>query len=178
MTDLLLHGQYISHALAGVVHVGFHVDDGDDRPLGKALEDLLPRAVGQVDCLAEAADGDSMAHAAQHTGYIGHALCSILLYLIVESRSVDLTRGEEVGVSAQLSHACFEAVPRAQRHTIEDHEERHVLQQSVRLADGKLPLQIMSHLENRLDLFPVEIPYAEEISAFERVCLHQLTSLP
>jgi hypothetical protein len=62
-----------------------------------------------------------------------------------------------MGMSPKLGHSCLKAVSRPQRHAVEDHEKRHVLQKPVRLANRESHLQIKGNIDDGLNLFSAEV---------------------
>ena len=102
IAEVLPRGEVVGHGLAGVREVGEAVDDGDARVLGEVGDGLV----------REGARHDAVDVAREDFRGVVDRLAAAEL---------DVARGEEEGVAAELEHAGLERDARARRRLLEDH---------------------------------------------------------
>ena len=177
MTELLLHRHDVSQSLARVVHVVFHVDDGNLGPLGELSDDQIALAIQPSRRFAVDSNRDGVTHLGQNTGDIADSLGGVGDFLTFQCRGVDCSGLEKVSVPAELGHSGFEGITRPERRIVEQHMQRLTIEHSMRLTSDELPLQIMGRVEHRFNLISGEIEPCEEISSSKRCVGHSLSSL-
>ena len=94
LAELLTDCHQVSQRLAGVINVALHVNDRNLRPLGDVTHIGLAFARDQV-----MANGNAMPIAGQNGPHVLRALAM---------RDLRRLRIDEMGVAAQLGHACLE----------------------------------------------------------------------
>ena len=104
-TQVLLDGEEVGEALAGVAVVGEAVDHRDARPLGQR-DDVV---------VGEHAGHDGVHIAAEDPGYVGHTLALAEL---------DLLGAQVDGVPAEVLHGHLKGDAGAQRGLLKDHAQR------------------------------------------------------
>ncbi len=111
----------------------------------------------QPDGVAEDADGDRLAEAAEDLGHIVETLRDEGLLLALHRRRVDGIGVEVDGMAAELVDAGLEAVPGAQALVVEHHVEGRVLEQVMPNASRSLELELEGRVEDGLYLLLREV---------------------
>jgi hypothetical protein len=106
------------------------------------------------------ADGDAVAHAAQHARRVLGGLAVAHLQLFGT---------QVVGVAAQLCHAGLERVARARALFPEQHEQRAVAQQRVRFVAVELALQVEAGLDREFQFIAGPLLRIDEMASLQRL---------
>ena len=157
VSQLLLHRHHVGQRLTWMIHVVFHVDHGDPRPLGELAYDQVSLAVFPSGVLAVDADGDGIPHLGQDACHIGYAFGRVRLLLSLEGRRVDGSRLQEVGVPTELGHTRLKRVARAQAGVVEQHVQCVIRENVMLLPTDLLALQFVCRVEHHLDLIARKI---------------------
>ena len=88
------------------------------------------------------------------------------------SRCVDHVRVEVVGVTAELHDAALEAVTGPKRPVVEDQEDCLVDEQVVLDAAGTFELELERRVDDRVELFLVEVREGDEVSPLQQLGDH------
>ncbi len=123
---MFVNGLDVSHFLAGVVNVVFHVDDWNLCPFRKLFVGAMATSIHPLGSIAVYPYGDRVSHFVQDSCNIGNSFRFVGFFVFRQCGNIDVLWRKEMRVTSQLCHAGFKTVSSSQRPIEKDHEERFV----------------------------------------------------
>src|SRR5208283_3876294 len=129
-------------------HVVFHVDDWNLGPFRKVTHNLVTSSVGPVCGFAEDSNRNPVSVSVENSGGVRDAFLSFSSHLCFTDIAhlycwaIDGIRLQIMGMPSKLRHSSFETVACSKRGVVEQHKQRLVFKQLVRLTRCESTFQV------------------------------------
>ncbi len=160
-TEPLRPAHHVGQALAGVVLVVGHGDDGDAAPLGVLADQLLASTIiGHL--VFQDADAQAVGVAAHHLGRVLDGLSSSGGRLQAHGLGF-----QELGMPSQFRGRALEGLTGAHRGVVEEHQEGLVLQDGGPLGREAIALHLCRPIQHRFQFFHFPVLGADQITVIQ-----------